>query len=197
MEGYYGEIRMFSGDYAPRNWAFCDGQEVQIVQNPKLFALLGTTYGGDGYVNFKLPDFRGRVPYGWGHGAGLSDNHLGEIKGWEEIFIPLKNFPPHTHETTITGPAYSGKAIQKCYKGFGTGNTDPENRYPGPAPSADPIYYDTDSADMAPLNVELSKSGEYSLKLDESGGGEMISLLQPSLVINFIICVYGNWPHRS
>ncbi len=197
MDGYYAEIRMFSGNFAPRNWALCQGQKMSIDENRELFALIGTIYGGDGYVYFQLPDFRGRTPYGSGKGPKLPDNQLGEKKGWEKINIPLDCFPLHTHEITITPPEFSGKAIQKCYKGFGSGNTNPENRYPGPAPSTAPVYYDTESADMGPLNVELTKSGDYSLELAKSGKDETLSLMQPSLVVNFIICIDGYWPTRN
>ncbi|MEN8304090.1 MAG: tail fiber protein, partial [Campylobacterota bacterium] len=71
MEAFIGEIKMFGGNFAPRNWALCDGQLIAISQNEALFSILGTTYGGDGRTTFALPDLRGRVPMHAGHAAGL------------------------------------------------------------------------------------------------------------------------------
>ncbi len=197
MDGYLAEIRMFSGTYAPRNWMFCQGGELNIAEYSPLFALIGVTYGGDGYVKFKVPDFRGRIPYGLGQGPGLSENHLGEKKGWEETRIPLENMPAHTHVTNIYPPQYSGVAKPKCFKGMGSGNTDPENRFAGPSPSTEPIYYDTDSIDMGSMDIEVTRTGNYSLTLEETGNGGMFSIMQPSLCVNFIICIDGNWPPRN
>ena len=81
MEGTIGEIRMFAGTFAPRNWAFCNGQLLSIAQNTALFSILGTTYGGNGQTTFALPDFRGRSAVGTGQGPGLSSISLGEQAG--------------------------------------------------------------------------------------------------------------------
>jgi len=84
-EPFVGEIRMFGGNFAPRGWAFCDGQLLPIDQNTTLFSLLGTTYGGDGRTSFGLPDLRGRVPMHPGTGPGLSQHRLGEQSGQEQV----------------------------------------------------------------------------------------------------------------
>ena len=78
MEEYIGTIKAFGFNFAPRNWASCDGQLLQIAQYTALFSVLGTTYGGDGRVTFALPDLRGRVPMGDGNAPGLTDRRLGE-----------------------------------------------------------------------------------------------------------------------
>lgn len=86
VESYIGEIRIFAGNYAPSGWAFCDGQTLPIAQNQALFAILGTTYGGDGVTNFKLPDLRSRTPIhsgGYQPSAGLRKIEIGEIGGNE------------------------------------------------------------------------------------------------------------------
>ena len=86
MDTYYGEIRMFAGNYAPRGWALCDGQLLPINENQVLFSILGTIYGGDGRTDFALPDLRGRAPIhvGDSRGPGLSHHRLGERGGLEQ-----------------------------------------------------------------------------------------------------------------
>jgi microcystin-dependent protein len=83
MEPYIGEIMMWAGNYAPEGWAYCDGQALSIAQNSPLYALIGTTYGGDGTTRFNLPDLRGRVPVAMGHGPGLTPRVWGEVGGSE------------------------------------------------------------------------------------------------------------------
>ena len=80
-EPFVGEIRMFAGNFAPRSWAFCDGQLLEVSQNDALFSLIGTIYGGDGRTTFGLPDLRGRVPIHMGMGPGLSSRPLGQRSG--------------------------------------------------------------------------------------------------------------------
>ena len=82
-EAYWGEIRMFAGDYAPRGWLLCNGQLLQIQQYQPLYAIIGNRYGGDGRTTFGLPDLRGRVPVGMGQGAGLAPYNLGQSGGAE------------------------------------------------------------------------------------------------------------------
>src|SRR5215510_651071 len=97
MEGTIGEIRMFAGNFAPRNWAFCAGQLMSISQNTALFSLLGTTYGGNGQTTFALPDFRGRVAVGTGQGPGLPNITLGEVSGEPTHTLISTEMPSHTH----------------------------------------------------------------------------------------------------
>ena len=97
-EPFIGEIRMFAGNFAPRGWAFCDGQLLPISQNTALFSILGTTYGGDGRTTFGLPDLRGRVPVHAGRGPGLSDIRLGQKGGAETSTLTVANMPNHNHD---------------------------------------------------------------------------------------------------
>ena len=85
MEGYIAEIRMFGGNFAPRNWAFCDGRLLPISNHAPLFSILGTTYGGDGRENFALPDMRGRAAMHAGQGPGLPDHRIGETGGNQQV----------------------------------------------------------------------------------------------------------------
>lgn len=85
MEPLLGQNFLFAGDFAPKGYAFCNGQLYAIAQNAALFSILGTTYGGDGVTTFALPDLRGRVPVGWGQGPGLTERQLGESYGSETL----------------------------------------------------------------------------------------------------------------
>ncbi len=96
-EGTLGEVTLFAGYFAPRGWAFCSGQLLAIDQNQALFSILGTTYGGDGRTTFALPDLRGRVPVGAGHGPGLSDLRLGMKGGQETVQLTVNQLPAHLH----------------------------------------------------------------------------------------------------
>lgn len=93
LEPFIGEISMFAGNFAPRGWAFCDGQMLPISQNSALFSILGTTYGGDGRTTFALPDLRGRAPLHRGQGPGLTDRPLGGKGGTESSTTDLSQFP--------------------------------------------------------------------------------------------------------
>ncbi len=197
MDGYYGEVRIFAGNFAPRNWMLCLGQELRVTENPALFALIGDIYGGNGSTTFKLPDFTNRVPLGQGTGIGLSPNTLGEYHGSEAIEIPYNCIPPHTHAATVTPPAYTGSAKQRGYKGFAVGNTDPEGRYPGTAPATAPVYYDSENANMGTSNVEITKSGDYSVDVGSTELKTLFEVFQPIICLNFIICVSGTWPPRN
>src|SRR4051812_15498079 len=88
---------MFAGNFAPRGWAFCNGQILPIAQNAALFSILGTTYGGNGTTTFGLPDLRGRVPVHQGQGPGLSQYDLGEQTGSEGVTLTINQVPVHTH----------------------------------------------------------------------------------------------------
>jgi microcystin-dependent protein len=96
-----GEIRMFAGNYAPKGWAFCDGQILSISQNTSLYAILGTTYGGNGIVTFALPDLRGRVALNEGSGPGLSHYSLGQKAGSETNKLNPINLPAHVHQVPV------------------------------------------------------------------------------------------------
>jgi microcystin-dependent protein len=101
MEGTIGEIRLFAGNFAPRAWAFCEGQLLPISQNTALFSILGTMYGGDGRTTFALPDLRGRAPLGVGHGPGLSDIRQGEKGGAEQVTLTTAQLPSHNHQLQV------------------------------------------------------------------------------------------------
>ena len=116
---FIGEIRMFGGNFAPVNWAFCNGQLMAIAQNDALFALIGTTYGGDGQTTFQLPDLRGRLPMHQGSGFVI-----GQIAGSETVTLTTAQMPQHTHTVSAlttanapspTGGVYGGNTADSIY----------------------------------------------------------------------------------
>src|ERR1700740_2359479 len=95
---FLGEIKMFGGNFQPRNFAFCNGQLMSIAQNTALFALLGTTYGGDGVNTFALPDLQGRIPLNQGQGPGLTNRIIGESAGTNSVTLTSNTMPQHFHQ---------------------------------------------------------------------------------------------------
>jgi len=184
MEGTISEIRMFAGNFAPRNWAFCEGQLVQISTNTALFSLIGTIYGGDGRVTFALPDLRGRVPIGPGQGPGLSTHVLGERGGEETNTLTINQMPSHNHQGLAK--VSSGNATQTAATNGasiatpGTGSGRSFNATEG---------FNTASPDIT-LNAETVSTASV-------GGSEKVNNLQPYLSTYYIICLTGIFPSRE
>ncbi len=170
---FLGEIRMFAGTFAPSGWAFCDGQLLSISQASALFALLGTTYGGNGQVTFGLPDLRGRIPVHAGTGSDLSPRTLGEGAGEEQVTLTNAQLPTHNHRWQATGS---------------TGNSaTPTSRLLATAPSD--IYIDRDDAET-PVDMNAAA-------LTEVGNNQPHTNLQPFRCIHFIIALFGIFPSQS
>lgn len=102
---FLGQIQMYSFNFPPRGWAQCNGQLLAIAQNQALFSLLGTTYGGNGTVNFGLPNLQGRTPLHFGTGPGLSPRNLGEASGSENVTLTAAQLPTHTHTVSANTAA--------------------------------------------------------------------------------------------
>ena len=169
-EPFVGEIRMFAGNFAPRGWAFCDGQLLAISQNDALFSLLGTIYGGDGRTTYGLPDMRGRIPIHAGSGPGLSPRRLGAKGGTENETLIVNQLPSHSHAWR----ASSGVAGQSQPVGHAL------------AQSGSNIYI-ASSTNL----VNLSSNSVTS-----TGGSRSHTNLMPFLCIHFIIALFGIYPSR-
>jgi microcystin-dependent protein len=174
-EPFLGEIIMFAGNFAPRSWAFCQGQLLAISQNTALFAILGTTYGGNGQTTFALPDFRGRVPVGQGQGPGLSSYTLGQLSGTESVTILSTQMPPHSHTATAVLHAST----------LAANDTLPSGNYP-----ADGGSYQSATDTSMNANAVTVTNGI-------TGGGQPTPIIQPYLCISFIICLEGIFPSRN
>ena len=163
-EPFIGQIIMFGGNFAIRNWAFCDGQLLAVSQNDALFSLLGTIYGGDGRTTFGLPDLRGRVPIHQGSGPGLSPRTLGTAGGTEDVTITTNQLPSHTHALQVTS---------------GTGHAaDAQGNLPAQSPSID-LYVEGEFPD-----TNLSSSS-----IANRGGSQQHTNIAPYLCVNFIIAL--------
>ena len=170
-EPFVGEIRMFAGNFAPRGWAFCDGQLLAVSQNDALFSLLGTIYGGDGRTTFGLPDMRGRIPIHAGQGPGLSSRRLGAKSGAENVTLTTNQMPSHSHDFNVTTkPASSDSPA-----GHMLADMTPAALY----------------TDKAPARVVATSA------IANTGGAQHHSNLQPFLCVNFIIALFGIYPSRQ
>ena len=171
---FVAEIRIFPFNFPPTGWAFCDGQLMPISQNTALFALLGTTYGGDGKSTFALPDMQGNAPMQPGQGQGLSLRDLGEMSGVESITLLVSEIPVHTHS-------------------IATHNLDfADTQNPAPTAllgkSANGLAYQTT------VNANLTTLAPQALP--PAGGGLPHNNMQPYLTLNFCIALQGIFPQR-
>lgn len=168
-EPFLGEIRLFAGNFAPRGWAFCDGQLMSISQNTALFSLIGTTYGGDGVSNFSLPDLRGRAPVHQGPGFVL-----GQKDGSESVTLLALQAPAHTHAAQGAGASNAATPIGNFWSTDPGGNIAAYSKVP-PPPSA-----------------QMSAAAFGS-----AGGGQPHENMQPFLTIGYIIALEGIFPSQS
>ncbi|UFJ39580.1 tail fiber protein [Brevibacillus humidisoli] len=170
-EPFLGEIRIFAGNFAPRGWAFCNGQIMHITQNTALFSLLGTTYGGDGKMTFALPNLQGRAPMHWGAGQGLTPRSLGDVSGSSTVTLISQEMPTHNH---LPQSQSSGS------------QPNPEGaiwaRPSGLRPAS--LYGETPDTQMAP-NAILP-----------AGGSMPHNNMQPYLGLIYIIALEGVFPQR-
>lgn len=185
------EIRIFAGNFAPLQWAFCDGSLMSIAENTALFSLLGTTYGGDGQTTFALPDLRSRIPVGTGQGAGLSNWDLGQVTGVEAVTLTNNNLPSHTHTLTSTLTAtYS----PQCNSNASGGSDEVTGKVYGGVSNSTPMY----AAPPANTNMKVSNGTiTGNLTVSPAGGSVPHSNIQPVIAMNYIICVEGIYPSRN
>lgn len=174
-EPFIAEIRIFAGNFAPRSWAFCDGQLLPISQNTALFSLIGTTYGGDGRSTTALPNMQGRAPMHPGRGPGLTARRLGERVGAETATLSEAQIASHTHTMRAANvPA-------------GT-NEVPSNTEALAGSFGGSAYSTTTTSGL----VDMA-----SAALATTGGGQAHTNMQPFLTLNYIIALQGLFPSRS
>jgi microcystin-dependent protein len=178
-EPFLGEIRMVSWNFAANGWALCNGQMMPISQYQALFALLGTTYGGNGTTTFALPNLQGRVPIHQGAGLGLSPYTIGESSGSENITLLANQMPTHNHLMGVSN--LPGTVADPTNAILAQGNSG-AGRSPVPVSN----YVSTAATGtLAPTAIA------------SSGGNQPHSNIQPFLCINFIIALNGIFPSRS
>ncbi|HWZ42551.1 MAG TPA: tail fiber protein [Candidatus Saccharimonadales bacterium] len=171
---FLAEVRIFTGNFAPKGWALCDGQLMPISQNTALFSLLGTTYGGDGKSNFALPNLQGCAPMQAGQGPGLSLRDLGETAGEQTVTLLQTEMPAHSHSAQASSASNQLTPVSNAWasgqKGFG-------NVYAASNPST---------------NVAMNAAGTSI-----AGGNQPHNNMPPFLGLTFIIALQGVFPARS
>jgi microcystin-dependent protein len=175
-EPFIAEIRIFAGNFAPRGWAFCDGQLLPIANNTALFSLIGTTYGGDGRTTTALPNLQGRAPMHPGRGPGLTSRRLGEKVGVENATLTEAQIPSHNHIARGVG-----NGAGTTFMPSNTTSWAEDGGQVGPT-------YRTGSSQNSSMASEA---------LSVTGGGQAHTNLQPLLTLNFIIALQGLYPSRG
>jgi microcystin-dependent protein len=165
---FIGEVMCGGWNFCPAGWAECNGQQLPISGNEALFALITTTYGGNGINTFAVPNIQSRTVLGAGLGPGLSNRQLGELGGLEEVRLQSWQMPNHSHDLR----AHSGAERAAT----------PRDRVPGVAPAGSPIYGTAANTQLAPATVT------------QEGGSQPHNNLQPYLVVKCCISLYGTFP---
>ena len=176
-EPFIAEIRIFAGNFAPRGWAFCDGQLLPVSQNTALFSLIGTTYGGDGRTTTALPNMQGRAPMHPGRGAGLTSRRLGQRGGIEMVTLSESQMTQHRH----TARAVARRGEENNPNGNYWAATVGNNTYIAPDAGGNPP----------------SQTSFASQALESAGGSVPHNNMQPFITINFIIALVGLYPSRG
>lgn len=174
MEPFLGEISIFAGAFAPKNWAFCHGQMLSISQYQALFSILGTMYGGNGTTTFALPDLRGRIPLGQGQGPGLQRYVVGQMGGQESVTLLSNQMPMHVHPTSVAVSSSAGNSAA------------PNGRTLAASDQRNDQYTDQGgNGNLAGVSSGMA------------GGSQPHENMQPYLSINFIIALEGIYPSRN
>jgi len=206
MDAFLGEIRLFAGNFNPKYWAYCHGQALSIDDNQALFSLIGTTYGGDGRISFKLPDLRGRLVMGSGATPGGIFKRRGSYAGNDYTVLNMSNLPPHAHPISAASVTHNlcavGDAEVKCQATHGN-TTSPEGKTFAAANDrgGDTIYGDDNDQLMkvGTVLIDMEVTGDINVSGSTSsvGSGKEFSNLPPFGVVDYIICVKGLYPSRS
>jgi microcystin-dependent protein len=188
VDSYMGVVAPFAGNFAPKNWMTCNGQQIGIAQNQALFALLGTTYGGDGVNTFCLPNLGGR--------AGLGQNAsypLGAVAGTEQTTLLTGNLPMHTHGAT----AEATVLLQESSSAASTSQATTSDTLAQSVGAAGRDAVTVQIYGPAPGSVQLPAQGQLNVTLATAGGSLPVSILQPYLALTQCICAVGIFPSRN
>ena len=214
-EPFLGEIIMFAGNFAPRGWALCNGQLLSLSQNSALFAILGTTYGGNGQSTFALPDLRGRVPTGQGQGPGLPAVDLGEVAGTPSTTLTINQLPTHNHSAVFQGSASQvgaptidvGTSSANALANPTNGSTTYLTAVTAATNVGDAVDFHGLFTGTAPASGATGSLGGVhgggtvtptgTVTVGVAGNGLPFSIAQPYLGINFIIATEGIFPSRN
>jgi microcystin-dependent protein len=185
---FLSEIKLFAFTFPPKGWAFCNGQLLPINQNQALFALLGTTYGGDGRVTFGLPNLQGRVPISMGQAPGLQNYTLGQTGGAETVTLAVTQIPSHTHTVDPT----QMKATMPCKNALAN-QRGPAAGVPATEASGVTATYSTAQANAS----EAASAVTPTIAAANAGGGQPHLNEQPYTVISYCIALQGIFPSQT
>jgi microcystin-dependent protein len=190
VELYTGQIIMFGGNFVIQNTANCNGNLIAISQNPALFSLLGTMYGGNGQTTFGLPELRGRAPINFGQRQGGSYFQQGQAGGTETVTLSVQNMPAHTHTAQVS----AGKlTVQNTSAGQTSPQTDSFIANPRSSDGVTTLGF-TASTGSA---VEINGQGAPSVTNTSTGQGQAFASMSPYQAVNFLIALQGLYPTRS
>ena len=208
---FIGEISYVGFNFAPRGWAKCDGQLLPISQNQTLFSLLGNTYGGDGRTSFGLPDMRGRVPIHQGNSPGGSNFTMGQNGGVEATTLTVNQMPAHNHAATAaststsivaagatatsTLKAANADVSEKNAAGNSLANaTGLGKAYSASAPD---VSMHTGSIETSLGGINITTTTDTTVTVENTGGSQSFSIMQPFTTVNCIIALEGIYPSRQ
>lgn len=178
-EPFIGEICCFGFTFSPRDWAKCNGQLLPISQFSTLFAVIGTTYGGDGQTTFALPNLQGSIPMHWGSSAGFN-TQIGEVQGSSTVALTVQQIPQHNHAITVVSIPSDGtseRAAVPTNAAFLSGSRPPNQPWQNPPQSV-----------VQPFSPKA---------ISYTGGTQGHENMQPFLTLNFCISLYGVFPSRN
>ncbi len=192
-EPFLGQIIQGGWNFSPRGYAFCNGQLISIAQNTALFALLGTTYGGNGQTTFALPDLQGRSMVHWGNGAGLTPVTLGEEGGAENVTLLTSQMPAHTHAVTANPNAFNAATSRGTSQSPSTGAIFGRGVDSGAGDSIPQIFLPAGTTPTVALGLNIAGS----INLGVTGGSTPVAIRNPYLAVSVCIALEGIFPSRN
>ncbi|MCR9129049.1 MAG: tail fiber protein [Alphaproteobacteria bacterium] len=194
---YISQITAFGCNYAIQNWALCQGALLPVVQYQAVFALLGTSFGGNGTSNFGLPDLRGRAPIGWGQRPGGYPYNLGDWGGYDEVQISRANLPQQSLSVISSGTTTPSVSYVQA-SSSGPDTDDPDGAFQATFPPGNPVYSSTLTSPKPFGAVEIPAAGVTSTGSTEPMGvGSGLENRSPYQAVNWQICLDGAWPPRQ
>ncbi|WP_372639407.1 phage tail protein [Ancylomarina sp.] len=193
MEAFLSFIGIWPLKWAPNYWALCWGQTISINDNPALYSLLGTTYGGDGRSYFKLPDFRGRVQVGYGSGIGLIPTTImGQIGGVEKVQLTQNEMPTHTHAAALSSVSVSFKASDQPGTESKPGENNAKTIGAGAGKYAATLY----NTEVPNVSLDGVSASGGNISVNNAGLSQYHENRQPYTVTNYIMSMQGIFPPR-
>ncbi|WP_119680975.1 phage tail protein [Indioceanicola profundi] len=204
-EPFLGTVMIWAPNFAPRGWAFCQGQIMSISTNSALFSLLGVVYGGNGQTTFGLPNLAGRVPVGQGQSAGTSSYVLGQTSGTETVTLTTAQMPMHNHGATVTFTGAPSVSLQASQSQATSEKPDAGSLLADAAPAigtaAGPKIYvaSGDTGDRVTLGGVSGNAGTLAgtVAVAPNGSSQPFTVVQPYQVLNYVIALEGVFPSRN